>query len=545
MTSWRWSACLVMAMAVSVGAGPGPNGRTLIDAVTSGDLAAARTIVKGGADVNAPAPDGSTALHWAVHRGDRALVQMLVEAGARVDAANRYGMMPISLATENGDAAVVSLLLKAGAKADVVQEDGDTPIMIAARTGNPDVIVALLEAGAPPDVRNRRGQTPLMWAAAKNNVGAIGALAAGGAQVNARTTDGRPAKAAGVSENAYDNSTTAPPATGFTPLLFAVRAGHLAAVRALLDAGANVNDTISDGESALVLAAANARWDVADLLLDRGADPNLAGAGWNALHQAVRIRRPNTGFGLPGPLPTGTIDNIEVIRKMIAKGADVNARMTANGMKDGQRNRLIRTGATPFFLAAKNTDTDVMRLLLAAGADANLPNGELTTPLMVAAGLHIWNPGEDGGSLPGQEAEVLEAVKLCVAQGNDVRAANHQGWTALHGAAFRGVNSIVEYLVEQGAALDAKTIHGWTAWSIANGLTYSEFYKNQPHTAALLATLMKARGLSTEGQTVDPKVCLDCVRAADAMKDKAEREAFALAQLANDTKNGAAKRPAR
>jgi hypothetical protein len=281
----------------------------------------------------------------------------------------------------------------------------------------------------------------------------------------------------------------------------------------------------------LILATANAHWGVADLLLDRGADPNLAGAGWNALHQAVRIRRPNTGFGTPGPIPTGTIDNIEVIKKMIAKGASVNARMTTNGMKDGQRNRLIRTGATPFFLAAKNTDTEVMRLLLASGADAKIPNGELSTPLMVASGLHIWNPGEDGGSLAGQEDEVLEAVKLCVDNGNDVQAANHQGWTALHGAAFRGVDTIVEYLVSKGARLDAKTIHGWTPWSIANGLTYSEFYKNQPHTAALLARLMKDRGIGTDGMAVDPKVCLDCGRSAEAQKDLGEREEFARQQV--------------
>src|SRR5207342_300293 len=107
----------------------------------------------------------------------------------------------------------------------------------------------------------------------------------------------------------YESTITTAPPTAFTPLLFAVRAGSLDAVRLLLDAGANVNDLLSDGESALVVATANAHWEVANLLLDRGADPNLAGAGWNALHQAVRIRRPNIGFGFPGPLPTGAIDN--------------------------------------------------------------------------------------------------------------------------------------------------------------------------------------------------------------------------------------------
>ena len=146
-------------------------------------------------------------------------------------------------------------------------------------------------------------------------------------------------------------------------------------VAALLDAGANVNDTLSDGESALVVATANAHWELADFLLDRGADPNLAGAGWNALHQTARERRPNIGFGTPGPIPTGTLDSINVVKKMIAKGANLNARMTKNGMKDGQRNRFNRLGATAFFLAAKNTDIELMKVLPEAGADATIPSG--------------------------------------------------------------------------------------------------------------------------------------------------------------------------
>jgi ankyrin repeat protein len=525
--------CGLVALLATAGVSAAPNSATLLDAVTKADHEAVRALVKAGANVNVTAPDGSTALHWAVNKNDLESVQLLLKAGARSDATNRYGVTPIALAAENGDASMILVLLKAGASATARQADGDTPIMIAARTGAPDALKALMVHGASPNATNKRGQTPLMWAAARNNSAAVSVLLEAGARIDARTTDGvdKP-KLAETSENQYETTITAPPPTGFTPLLFAVRAGSLDAVRLLVSAGADVNDTLSDGESALVVATANAHWGVADFLLDRGADPNRAEAGWNALHQAVRIRRPNIGFGFPGPLPTGTIDNIDVIKKMIAKGAKVDARMTKNGMKDGQRNRLIRTGATPFFLAAKNTDTEVMKLLLASGADARIPNGELTTPLMVAAGLHIWNPGEDGGSLPGQEDEVLEAVKLCVDNGNDVKAANHQGWTALHGAAFRGVNSIAEYLVEKGAPLDARTVQGWTAWSIANGLTYSEFYKNQPHTATLLAKMMQERGLSTEGQVVDPKVCLDCVRAADAMKDLREREKFALEQMA-------------
>ena len=149
------------------------------------------------------------------------------------------------------------------------------------------------------------------------------------------------------------------------------------------------------------MATANAHWQVADLLLDRGANPNLAGAGWNALHQTARERRPNIGFGTPGPIPTGTLDSINVIKKMIAKGVNVNARMTRNGMKDGQRNRLNRLGATAFFLAAKNTDTEAHEGAARCRSRRQIPSADGTTPLMVAAGLAIWNPGEDGGSLDG------------------------------------------------------------------------------------------------------------------------------------------------
>jgi ankyrin repeat protein len=331
------------------------------------------------------------------------------------------------------------------------------------------------------------------------------------------------------------NTFSSPPPTGFTALVFAVRAGQLEAVKALLAAGADVNDTVSNGESALGLACANAHWDVADYLLDKGADPNLAGAGWNALHQIVRERRPNIGFGTPGPILTGNVDSIDVIKKMIAKGVNINARMTKNGMKDGQRNRLNRLGATAFFLAAKNTDVEVMKVLAAAGANATIPAADKTTPLMVASGLMIWNPGEDGGSLLGQEDEVLEAVKMCVDLGNDVNAINMYGETALHGAAYRGVNSVVEYLVGKGAKLDAKDMRGWTPLTVANGISYTDFFKAQTSTAELLRKLMQTRGLSTDGQVADGKECLDCLQthtelAREAMERDKKMEAEFNAQ---------------
>ena len=510
----------------------------LVEAARQADRALVRALLDKSPDVNASAPDGSTALHWSVQRGDADIAAMLMKAGADVNAANRYGVRPLTLAAVNGSARLVDLLLQGGADPNAASLEGETVLMTAARTGSVEVLKLLIGRGAEVNRRDQsRGQTALMWAAGANNAEAVRVLLEVGADLGARTNTA-PRAAGRRSESG--NTFSSPPPTGFTPLLFAVRAGGIETVRVLLDAGADVNDTLSDGESALVVATANAHWALADFLLDRGADPNLAGAGWNALHQLVRERRPNIGFGTPGPIPTGTLDSIRVIEKMIAKGVDLNARMTRNGMKDGQRNRLNRLGATAFFLAAKNTDTEVMRVLARAGADARIPTADHTTPLMVAAGIAIWNPGEDGGSLPGQEGEVLEAVKMCVELGNDVNATNDFGETALHGAAFRGVNAVADYLVERGAKLDARDARGWTPLAIANGLTYTDFFKQQVHTAELLKKLMQARGLSVEGHEVDSKVCLDCLQTrSDQARALVDRDRKMEAEFAAVQQNAA------
>ncbi len=490
----------------------------LVDAVDRVDKPAVQALLKlKNTDVNAPRPDGSTALQWAAHRDDADLVEMLLAAGADVKAANRYGVTALSLAAENGNAVILEKLLRAGADPNTALPGGETALMTAARNGRVAAVKTLLVHGANVNARDDRGENALMWAAARNNADAIRMLVEFGGDIKIRTNRTTPAGRAGVF--------TSPAPTSFSPFLFAVRAGSIDAAKALLEAGANVNDLLSDGESALIVAVANGHWELAGFLLDKGADPNLDGAGWNALHQAVRERRPNVGFGTPGPVPTGKVDSIDVIKKMIAHGVDVNARMTRNGMKDGQRNRLNRLGATAFFLAAKVTDVEAMRVLVAAGADPLMPNADGTTPLMVAAGLKIWNPGEDGGSLMGQEGEVLEAVKMCVELGNDVNAVNSDGETALHGAAFRGVNAVAQYLVDKGAKLDAKDVRGWTPLLIANGIDYSDFYKQQTATADLLRQLMRARGISTEGQVADGTECLDCIQThADQIRAALERD---------------------
>ena len=499
----------------------------LIDAARRGDANTVRTLIQEkSVDVNATGTDGNTALQWAVQRNDVSMVDVLLRAGANARMTNPYGVAPLGVAAVNGNAAILRLLLEAGADPNVGLSGGETAVMTAARTGTLEPLKLLLSHGANVNARDERGQTALMWAAARNNAGAARLLIEAGADIKVRTNN--PPKGRSAQMTVF----LSPPPTGFTALLFAVRAGSIEATKALLDAGADVNDTLSDGQSALVVATANAHWELADVLLYRGADPNAAGAGWNALHQTVRSRRPNLGY-TPGPVATGNVDSINVVKKMVARGININARMTKNGMKDGQRNRVNRLGATAFFLAAKTTDLEVMKVLADAGADARIPSADGTTPLMVAAGLAMWYVGEDAGSLAGQEDEVLEAVKMSVAMGNDVNAANAAGETPMHGAAFRGVNAVVEFLVEKGARLDARDVRGWTPFTVANGISYGDVFKQQPQTAKLLETLMKARGLSTEGQAADGTECLDCIQThADQARAALERDRKMEAEFA-------------
>jgi ankyrin repeat protein len=527
------TVCVATAIVRASGAGT-----PLIEAVKRDDRAATRALIKAGIPPNAHDPDGTTALHWAVHRSDVDLVDLLIGAGANVNATNRYGVMPLAVASINGDAVIMDRLLKAGADPNAVVPGGETVLMTAARTGTVDAVRTLLAHHADPNAHDPTGQTPIMWAADRNNSAAIRVLVEAGADVNARTHGAvsGPRKE-GTQQSAFSFSSPTP--TSFSPLLFAVRAGQRDSVATLLDLGASVNDALSDGTSALVLAVINGHWDIAASLLDRGADPNASAQGWTALHQISRTRRPNIGFGTPGAVPTGTMDSLELAKKLIARGANVNARMTRNGMRDGQRNRLNRLGATPFLLAAKSNDVEYMRLLLVSGADALMPNVDHTTPLMVAAGVAIWNPGEDGGSLVGSEPEVLEAVKLCVEAGADINAQNDRGETAMHGAAFRGANSVIEYLVSKGAKIDVRSQpYGWSPLTIANGIFYSDFFKEQKDTAALFRKLYEDRGISTEGHVAKQTDCLDCYQTrGDQAAAAMERDKRLEAEFAAGTKN--------
>ena len=386
----RAAAVLSAALAGLAGAAD------LVAAAKTGDLGVVEALVAAqGAAVDQPAADGSTALQWAVHRNDAALVALLVDAGADVTARNRYGFPPIALAAVNGNAAVLARLLAAGAAPNATVPGGETVLMTAARTGDAQAIQVLLDAGADPLAANDAGQTALMWAAAADNPAAIEALVAGGADLNARTP------------------------AGLDALMFAVRAGRRAATEALLAAGADPGGTLETGESVLEVALVNTHWQLADLLLDHGADPNQADAGYTALHRLAVQRGIIRGVVASEEMaiPIGSLDIIlDLVRKMIAKGMDVNARMAKDRLKEqrfvNMRDVLFRVGATAFLLAAKEADLELMAVLLDAGADPNIATVDGTTPLMVAAGLYSDTGNYHRFRQRGWTDDILQAVRL-------------------------------------------------------------------------------------------------------------------------------------
>jgi ankyrin repeat protein len=464
----RWLGLPLLAL-IAVGAGGAEP--TLIEVVKAGDVQGARSLLKQKADVNAPEADGTTALHYAANRGDVETVTLLLERGARTEAANRYGVKPLHLAGTNGNAAVVVALLKAGADANAATPEGETPLMVASRSGNLEIVKQLLVHGANVNATEGwKGQSALMWAAAENHADVVRALVEAGADIKAKSKGGV-----------------------FTPFLFAVRAGQIEAAVALIEAGADVNQTLTDGTSALVLATINAHWELASVLLDKGADPNAAAQGWTALHQIAWTRRPNYGYNLPGPVSTGRLDALDLVKELVQHGADVNARETREP-RDGNRNMLNRIGATPFLLAAKAVDLPLMNALLAQAADPKLGNVDGTTPLMVAAGVGIWAPGES----PGTEEEAVAAVKMLLENGGGTAAdMDKNGYTALHGAVHRGGSiPLVKLLVEHGAKLDARNSKGWLPLTIAEGIEYTpDIFKRYPETAEVLRQMMRERGI--------------------------------------------------
>jgi len=462
-----WGLALLLAAAPALAAGKVP----LIDAVKARDAAAIRLLLKQPGAANVATADGTTPLHVATDLDDLATATLLVRAGADVKAANRYGVTPMYSAAVNGDAAMIELLLKAGADPNVALKEGETALMTASRTGKVDAMKVLLAHGASVNARESwKQQTALMWAAHEGNVDAVKLLLEAGAHVGDRSV------------------------FGWTPLLFAARQGQAGTIEALLAGGADIDETLPDGTSALVVAVQGLNFEAADALLEAGIDPNAAAQGWTALHQIAWSRRPQRGQNNPGQRPAGELSSLEMARKLVYAGADVNARQTKEPTSDMEgRNSLNRYGATPLFLAAKSVDVPLMQTLLELGADPFIANVEGDSPLMVAAGVGVYSQGES----PGAPEESADAVKILLDLGAPVNDVDKTGETALHGPAWRGSNAAVTLLVDAGAKLDARNNRGWLPLTIADGVYYNARVMMNKHTAVLLKQLMAARGLDT------------------------------------------------
>jgi uncharacterized protein len=458
------------------------------DAAEHAERAKLERLLKQGADVNAPQVDGMTALHWATYNDDLKAVELLVQSGANVKAANRYGVTPISLACTNGNAAIVELLLASGADPNRSLPGGETPLMTAARTGALTAVKVLLSRGAAVGAKEeKRGQTALIWAAAEGHAKVVEALIAAGADYRTRLE------------------------SGLTPLLFAARDGRSDVARVLLTSGADVNDAIPDGKrlgyggrlppvgaTPLLLAVMNGHFELAAQLLDAGANPNSDLPGYTVLHLLSAVRNPGVGDNDPPPDGSGKMTSLELLDKLAARGANLNARMTKQANLNNTR--LNEKGATPFLLAALTADAELMKALAKLGADPALMNVERSTPLMVAAGLATRSPGEDAGT----ESEVLEAVQLLLDLGADVNAVDDNGETVMHAAAYKNLPKVVKFLAAHGAKVDVwnrSDKFGWTPLAIATGYRFGNF-KPSPETEAAVREVMIAAGVTPPARVV-------------------------------------------
>ena len=448
----------------------------LAHAAKDRDATTVSVLLKQGADVNDTLADGSSALLWAAQWNDVPTATLLVKAGARVNLANDYGATPLSLAATNGSAPMVRLLLGAGARPDTASPSGEPALMTAARSGSVDAVRALLDAGADVNASEPvKQQTALMWAVAEAHGDVVGLLLERGAALGAKSS------------------------SGFTALLFAARVGNRDLVSLFLDRGVDINTASDEGLTPLLVAVVRGHASRAEWLLSRGADPNKDTAGYAPLHWAagtfdtMSTKEYTTESGEWSAL-AGIVDRdakLSLINALIARGADVNVRVKGRLPRFGYTlggGSIVGggsyAGATPFFLATAVGDIGIMRLLLGKGADPNIATNDRTTPLMAAAGVSIVE-AETSAS----EAQLLEALKLTMTLGNQVTAANEAENTALHATAFVGFNVIAKFLVESGAALNARNKKGETPLKIATGVPLSGMFYSQPTTAALLRSL--------------------------------------------------------
>ena len=482
LNRWTRKAGILVLMLSSFFALPAEaDSDSLADAVESEDSDRISKLLASRSGVNVPQVDGMTALHWAAHHDDSDLAKKLLNLGANASAQNRYGIAPLYLACLNGNEDLVRALLASGSDPNTTINGGETALMTASRTGKVGAVTALIKAGAKIDAKERNGQTALMWASAEGHAEVVESLLAAGADFKTPSTR-----------------------SGYNAFLFAIREGKMEVVRLLLDAGAEINAVMNPkntggklpkkGTSPLLLAVENGHYDLAVELLDAGADPNDDRSGFSILHALTWIRKPDIGEsadGDPEPQGSGRRNSLQFARELVERGANVNVRIK-KGRKAGDGHVSVM-GATPFFLASDRADLAYMKLLVELGADPLIANDDGTTPLMVAAGIGSYAPEEEAGS----EVECLAAVKYLVSLGADINTVDANGETAMHGAAYKNIPSMAEYLHELGADIriwNTENRLGRTPLLIAEGYRPGNF-KPSFATVDAITTVMLANGV--------------------------------------------------
>jgi serine/threonine-protein phosphatase 6 regulatory ankyrin repeat subunit B len=443
--------------------------KDLASLLQAGDRKEALKQIRAGADVNKKQADGTSALHWAILRVDYEVIEELIKRGAKPSTANAFGSTPIAEAAKLDDARMVKMLLDAGAEPEGANADGQSALMLAVKTGNLDSVRLLLSAGA--NVNNIEAfhkQTPLMWAAAaeKNAAAMADLLLAKGADTKARSkfTDW-PSQVSSEPRGQYR------PVGGLTALLYAARNGCYECVESLVKAKADVNVPTPEGVTPLMIAIDNGHNEVANLLLASGAKSGLWD-WWGRTALYIAIDRKTVGPGRGGRGGTApqaaragnraAVSSMDLIARLLDVDVDVNATMNfhrpsrgGNSGRFGERE--LSTGTTPLFRAVQKNDMEVVRALLAKGADPNIVTMGYT-PFLVAAGVG------GGGTAGPMNRELLD---LLVQRGADVNAQvtdtlysyytryqappRREGTSALHDAAQKGSLELVKYLLDHGA----------------------------------------------------------------------------------------------
>ena len=537
------SICAMVALSLSTLTHAAPAGAAaFVEAAMNGNRDAVRALLKDGADVNTTQADGMTALHWAAQKGDVELAKVLLYASANLKATTRIGgYTPLLIASKNGDAAMIETLTTAGADANTSTMNGTTPLMLASAAGKAAAVKALIDHGANVNAKeNVKGETALTFAAALGRADVIRILTANGADLKVTTkavdlTDfakeeqerlaaerglnaggqagrgGAPGgrggapqgpQIAGVTRQ-YNYTELVAFWGGLAPMHLAARQGEIESVKALIDAGADVNQRgAGDPVTPLLIATMNGHFDLAKLLLDKGADPNLSQAnGVTPLYAALNCQWSDKAlYPQPRAYEQQHASYLDLMKSLLEKGADPNARLRRKvwyAQYDFDQSGVDESGATPFFRAAYAADVEGMKLLVEYGADPDIrtmrtpgrvrtgdvtrevqdvsplppvpPGGPAITALLAASG-EGYGEGFAANHHHHAPAGMLPAVKYLVEDLHmDVNAKDHDGNTAIHNAAARGDNEMILYLVSKGADVKQVNREGKTTVDMANG----------------------------------------------------------------------------